>query len=224
MTSPCHDRRMSKPLAAAGGKLLLAFAVLAATGRSNCRRGRGRRRNPALRPTRRDGQHQRRHPGDRRPDLRRHQRRTHQLRAAAALRQIGDRVLPRRDRGRVRRPAAAAPFLGRGLDRSLFDVSALVRNGDAARIPVNLSFSAGTTPAAPPGVTLTSTGGGTATDTSPRLRSRLRCRTAPTDRRGRSRRTTAGSTAPSEGWPNSACPGPPPGRPSPPSTRCTCCR
>ena len=59
-------------------------------------------------------------------------------------------------------PASAQPFLGRGLDESLFDVTALVRNGDAARIPVNLSFAPGSTPAAPAGVTLTSVTGQTA--------------------------------------------------------------
>jgi hypothetical protein len=61
-------------------------------------------------------------------------------------------------------PVDALPFLGKGLDLSLFDVTALARDGltGRARIPVTLSFSAGTTPSAPPGVTLTSVEGSTA--------------------------------------------------------------
>ncbi|WP_037914590.1 hypothetical protein [Actinacidiphila yeochonensis] len=58
-------------------------------------------------------------------------------------------------------PAEAAPYAGRSLDWALFDVSALVRDHitDGARIPVALSFStADATP--PPGITLTSSGGG----------------------------------------------------------------
>ncbi|MEW2619325.1 hypothetical protein [Streptomyces sp. NPDC048106] len=58
-------------------------------------------------------------------------------------------------------PAQAAPYAGRSLDWTLFDVSALVRDHitDGARIPVALSFSrAGATP--PPGITLTSSGTG----------------------------------------------------------------
>ncbi|WP_031520740.1 hypothetical protein [Streptomyces sp. NRRL F-5123] len=58
-------------------------------------------------------------------------------------------------------PAEAAPYAGRSLDWALFDVSALVRDHitDGAKIPVALSFSsAGATP--PPGITLTSSGGG----------------------------------------------------------------
>jgi hypothetical protein len=58
-------------------------------------------------------------------------------------------------------PAIAVPYLGQ-LDPSLFDVSALARSG-SANIPVRLSFPAGDTPSAPPGVTLTSTTGSTAT-------------------------------------------------------------
>ncbi|HEX4225247.1 MAG TPA: hypothetical protein VHZ97_22985 [Pseudonocardiaceae bacterium] len=60
-------------------------------------------------------------------------------------------------------PAIAAPYLGRQLDPSLFDVSALVRNGDETRVPVDATFNPGTTPTAPAGVTFTSVTGGTAT-------------------------------------------------------------
>lgn len=62
-------------------------------------------------------------------------------------------------------PAIAQPYLGRMLDPSLFDVSAAVRDGLAGseRIPVSLTFAAGSTPTAPAGVTLTSTSGTTAT-------------------------------------------------------------
>ena len=61
-------------------------------------------------------------------------------------------------------PAVAVPYLGRQLDRSLFDVSALARDGitGAARIPVTLTFAAGVAPSAPPGVTLTSVTGSSA--------------------------------------------------------------
>lgn len=49
-------------------------------------------------------------------------------------------------------PVAALPFLGKSLDRSLFDVSALVRDGlDGARTPVEMSFV--DKPVAVPGVT-----------------------------------------------------------------------
>jgi hypothetical protein len=60
-------------------------------------------------------------------------------------------------------PAIAQPYLGHGLDRSLFDVSALVRDGltGAAHLPVSLSYAAGTTPTAPPGVTLIGINAGT---------------------------------------------------------------
>lgn len=62
-------------------------------------------------------------------------------------------------------PAVAAPYLGHGLDKSLFDITALLRNGitNAANIPVTLSFATGTTPNAPAGITLTATRDGTAT-------------------------------------------------------------
>lgn len=65
-------------------------------------------------------------------------------------------------------PDEAEPFLGKQLDKSLFDVSALLRAGAAAqaRIPVTLSYPAGVTPSAPPGVALTSTGGGSVSGTT----------------------------------------------------------
>ncbi|MEU5093073.1 hypothetical protein [Streptomyces sp. NPDC021356] len=59
-------------------------------------------------------------------------------------------------------PATAVPFLGHGLDMSLFDVSALRAYSDTGRIPVRLSFAAGQKPIAPAGVTLTSVSGNTA--------------------------------------------------------------
>ena len=59
-------------------------------------------------------------------------------------------------------PAIAVPFLGHGLDLSLFDVSTLVAKGEGARIPVDLTFAAGGAPSAPPGVTVTSTTGSSA--------------------------------------------------------------
>ena len=77
-------------------------------------------------------------------------------------------------------PAIAEPYLGHGLDESLFDVTALVRNGDTGAIPVTLSFTG--TPAAPAGVTLTSVTGetaagyltpGSATDFGAALRQRI---------------------------------------------------
>lgn len=61
-------------------------------------------------------------------------------------------------------PAVALPYAGRELGQSLFDVSALARDGitGGARIPVNLSFAPGAALAAPPGVTLTSASGDSA--------------------------------------------------------------
>jgi hypothetical protein len=61
-------------------------------------------------------------------------------------------------------PAAAQPYVGRQLDPSFFDVSALIRDGltNGARIPVRLQYTHGTTPAAPDGVTLTSVRGSSA--------------------------------------------------------------
>src|ERR1022692_695257 len=63
---------------------------------------------------------------------------------AAAVNQSGG--------GRYVIPAAAMPYAGRQLDRALFDVSALARDGitGGARVPVSLTFAAGVTPAAPP--------------------------------------------------------------------------
>ncbi len=58
-------------------------------------------------------------------------------------------------------PASAVPYLGT-LDRSLFDVTALAKAGDAATLPVRLAFAAGVTPTAPAGVTLSSVGTSTA--------------------------------------------------------------
>jgi hypothetical protein len=57
-------------------------------------------------------------------------------------------------------PASAVPYVGRQLDLSLFDVSALVKDPSAAdRVPVTVSFTAtaGSHPPAPAGLTLTST-------------------------------------------------------------------
>ena len=61
-------------------------------------------------------------------------------------------------------PAEAVPYLGHGLDRSLFDLTALARNGSSAsaRIRVHLSFAAGAAHTAPPGITITSTLGSSA--------------------------------------------------------------
>jgi len=59
-------------------------------------------------------------------------------------------------------PAIALPYLGKQLDLSLFDVSALDRDGVTGKLPVRLSFGAGVTPTAPAGVTFTSVSGGIA--------------------------------------------------------------
>ncbi|BBB01408.1 hypothetical protein RVR_8820 [Actinacidiphila reveromycinica] len=64
-------------------------------------------------------------------------------------------------------PASAEPYAGRQLALSLFDVTALMKDPSAAdRVPVTVSFKAGTQPTAPTGLTLTSTtpapAGGTA--------------------------------------------------------------
>jgi hypothetical protein len=58
-------------------------------------------------------------------------------------------------------PGVAQPYIGRQLDLSLFDVSALARAGvrGGGHIPVSLSFNPGTAPAAPPGITVTSISG-----------------------------------------------------------------
>lgn len=61
-------------------------------------------------------------------------------------------------------PAEAAPYVGRALDMSLFDVTKMAAAGATpnTRIPVQLTFAAGITPAAPAGVTFTSVSGQTA--------------------------------------------------------------
>ena len=88
-------------------------------------------------------------------------------------------ILPPADRGRLGRqgrttavtsftiggrdyvvPAAAVPYLGRGLAASLFDVSALRRVERGGRLPVAISFH-GALPALP-GIRITRTGHGTA--------------------------------------------------------------
>ncbi|MFI0898097.1 hypothetical protein [Streptomyces sp. NPDC020983] len=60
-------------------------------------------------------------------------------------------------------PADALPEVGRRLDPSLFDVTALARRSAGGGTPLELSFAAGAVPAAPPGVRLTSVTGSTAT-------------------------------------------------------------
>ncbi|MCW2505614.1 MAG: hypothetical protein JWO79_3898 [Actinomycetia bacterium] len=59
-------------------------------------------------------------------------------------------------------PASALPYLGRSLDPSLFDVTALARDGgaDAKQIPVDLAGQPGKAAPAIPGLTLTSAAGG----------------------------------------------------------------
>ncbi|MGW7542060.1 hypothetical protein ACWGKQ_13190 [Streptomyces sp. NPDC054770] len=78
-------------------------------------------------------------------------------------------------------PAVAMPYLGNGLDLSLFDITRLAQDqegsgtagtasdnvatadgGTGGRISVDLSFAPGTTPTGPAGVTLTSVSGATA--------------------------------------------------------------
>jgi hypothetical protein len=61
-------------------------------------------------------------------------------------------------------PSEAEPYLGSVLSPALFDVTQLLRTGSgaAAHVQVSLTFVAGVTPSAPPGVTLTSTSGSTA--------------------------------------------------------------
>lgn len=61
-------------------------------------------------------------------------------------------------------PADVLPEVGRRLDLSLFDATALARRSTAGGgTPLELAFTAGTPPAAPPGVRLTSVAGSTAT-------------------------------------------------------------
>ncbi len=57
-------------------------------------------------------------------------------------------------------PSAAVPYLGHGLDWTLFDVSALARAEKAGRLPVRISYGARLR--ALPGVTITRSGGGLA--------------------------------------------------------------
>jgi hypothetical protein len=57
-------------------------------------------------------------------------------------------------------PAAGVPYLGHGLDWSLFDVSALAAHETAGRLPVRISY--GTRLHALPGVTVTGSSGGVA--------------------------------------------------------------
>lgn len=57
-------------------------------------------------------------------------------------------------------PSEAAPYVGHSLDLSLFDVTKLAAaHHPSAHIPVQLTFADGVTPAAPAGVTVTSTSG-----------------------------------------------------------------
>jgi len=56
-------------------------------------------------------------------------------------------------------PAIARPYLGRYLDPGLFDVTALVKAGASARLPVALTFTGGRAPVLP-GVTMTSSSAG----------------------------------------------------------------
>ncbi|MGW5354972.1 hypothetical protein ACWERV_31210, partial [Streptomyces sp. NPDC004031] len=61
-------------------------------------------------------------------------------------------------------PADALPEVGRRLDLSLFDVTALARrSAPGGGTPLELSFAPGSAPAAPPGVRLTSVSGSSAT-------------------------------------------------------------
>jgi Subtilase family len=53
-------------------------------------------------------------------------------------------------------PAIVVPYLGVSLDRALFDVSALLRDGTAGQVPVRVSLAPGTAPTVP-GVTVTGT-------------------------------------------------------------------
>jgi hypothetical protein len=55
-------------------------------------------------------------------------------------------------------PFAALPFIGCGLDSSLFDVSALLGKEPADRIPVQIRYSMTTIPRLP-GITIVASGG-----------------------------------------------------------------
>jgi len=81
--------------------------------------------------------------------------------AAAVLSGAGGSLLSLRLNGTSYAiPAVALPYLNRGLDPSLFNVSALSRADTAARLPVTVRYR-GRTPALP-GVTITSAAGGVA--------------------------------------------------------------
>ncbi|MFD8722189.1 hypothetical protein ACFV2H_30435 [Streptomyces sp. NPDC059629] len=59
-------------------------------------------------------------------------------------------------------PAVAQPYVGRQLDLSLFDVTALAEAASTTdRVPVTVSFAKGAKPITPAGLTLTSTSGST---------------------------------------------------------------
>jgi hypothetical protein len=60
-------------------------------------------------------------------------------------------------------PVTALPYYSAGLDPSLFDTNALVAAGATNQVPLTLTFAPGSTPTAPPGVTLTSVSDATAT-------------------------------------------------------------
>lgn len=60
-------------------------------------------------------------------------------------------------------PDRLLPDLGKTLDTSLFDTTALATMPATASIPVQLTFAPGTRPTAPPGITLYSVHGSTAT-------------------------------------------------------------
>ncbi|MFJ9713724.1 hypothetical protein [Streptomyces sp. NPDC101234] len=66
-------------------------------------------------------------------------------------------------------PAVAQPYVGRQLDLSLFDVTALAKaKSTTDRVPVTVSFAKGAKPSTPAGLTLTSTSGSTAHGASAR--------------------------------------------------------
>ena len=66
-------------------------------------------------------------------------------------------------------PAVAEPYVGRQLDLSLFDVTALAGGTSTTdRVPVTVSFARGAEPSAPTGLTLTSTSGSSADGASAR--------------------------------------------------------
>lgn len=92
-------------------------------------------------------------------------------------------------------PTTAAPYLSRELDPSLFDVTALAATGAGDRVPVALSFAAGSTPTAPAGITLTSVSGDSATGyltsaSGPAFSTALRATTAADRAAGRPAGTT----------------------------------